>query len=174
MTQTFLEFINQNRPEDEKILLALRLYVAELTDDKIPSELRQDMVSGVTDASRVEPILAALKQDRGAQADAALCLFASQWQNPAEQERIVRAIKGANTKLPVIEAGLIALMAMYGMFLVTTGGRKSTKVRTIRNADGSIDSYEEVEYFAPTGPLDAVVALVRGRGNGAGEQKKQD
>jgi hypothetical protein len=74
-------------------------------------------------------------------------------------------------KLPIIETGLIAVMTMYAMFLVATGGRK-TRRRTIkRGNDGTYEESTEEEMWGPAGPLQAVVSLFTGGKAPAGQSK---
>jgi hypothetical protein len=156
---TFLDFLNERRPEEEKILVALRFYLAEVTDDKLPRELQEEMENAASDPHAVGDALAQLKKDRGAQARAAISFLADRWEDPAERLRIARAFDGAATKLPVIEAGLIAIVTMYGIFLMATDGRRK-KSRTIES--GKDGTYREVvveEMYSPMGPIKAVLQL---------------
>jgi hypothetical protein len=166
-TTSFAEFLNARRIDDEKILVALRYYVAELTDDKLPDELRADVVDQVGDAGRVDEALRRLSADRPAEVAAALAFFSAQWDDPAERERIARAFEGSGTKLPVIEAGLIAMVSMYGMFMIATLGRKSSRRTTRRGTDGSFEETVEEEWWGPTGPLRTLVDLMRPGGKSA-------
>jgi hypothetical protein len=164
---TFVEFLNKRRVSDEKTLVALRFYIAEVTDDRLPDEMRADIHAHVHDRARVDEALRRLATNRSAQAAAALDYFATRWEDEGEQERIERAFDAAGTKLPVIEAGIIAIVTMYAMFLGTTRGRKSRKRSVRHNADGSYEETTEEEMWGPTGPLQSVVALLKPAGKDA-------
>ena len=166
-TTSFAEFLNTRRIDDEKILVALRYYVAELTDDKLPDELRADIVDQVGDAARVDEAIRRLSTDRAAEVAAALAFFTAQWDDLAERERIARAFEGSGTKLPVIEAALIAMVSMYGMFMIATLGRKSITRTTRRGADGSFEETTEEIMWGPAEPLQALVNLIRPGGKSA-------
>jgi hypothetical protein len=159
--QSFVSFLHDRRPEDEKVLVALRFYLSEVTDDKLP--LRAEVEGSVGDARQVEAALARLEGDRAGQVQVALALLADRWEDPAERDRITRAFEGAATKLPVLEAGLVAIVTMYAMFLVATGGRRKTTRTVARRPDGHFEETVSEEMFGPTGPLHAVVSLVTGR-----------
>jgi hypothetical protein len=164
MTKTptsFAEFLNSCRADDEKILVALRYYVAEVTDDKLPGELRGEVVAHVGDAVRVEQAVQQLAKERSAEVAAALAFLSAQWNDPAERPRIVRGFEGSGTKLPVIESGLVAMVAMYGLFLYFTGGRKHVKRTVRRGPDDTFEDVVEEEMWGPTGPLKAVVDMLR-------------
>jgi hypothetical protein len=172
---SFLEFLNDRRPEDEKILVALRYYLAELTDDRLPRELLSDVEERVGARANLQAALAELEGDRAAQLRVTLEFLAERWEDPAERERIVRAFGGAATKLPVIEAGLIAMVVMYGMFLLATKNRRWVKRRFRRLPDGTFEETAEEEMFGPTEPLKALLALVRGwAGEKEGAVEKAD
>jgi hypothetical protein len=155
----FLDFLNEQRPEEEKILVALRFYVAEVTDDKLPRELQEEMASAASDVTAVESALAQLKKNRGAQVQAAIGFLSDRWEDPGERVRIARAFDGTETKLPVIEAGLIAIVGMYGMFLIATGGRNKV-IRTVeRGEDGTYREVVVEEMYSPMGPIGAILQL---------------
>jgi hypothetical protein len=162
-TPPFVDFLNDRRPETEKILVALRFYVSELTDDKLPHELREEMDASIDDRRTLDIPLRELERDRERQVQGALAFFSDRWEDPRERDRIIRAFDGAATKLPVIEAGLIAMTSMYAMYLLTTGGRKKSTSTIEHRADGSFVEKKTEEWFAPTGPLQAIVALFTGR-----------
>lgn len=167
-SQFFVEFLNASPREDEKILMALRFYLSEATDDKLPREMQAEVERAIGDEAQTEQALAQLKADRASQVSVALALLADRWEDPAEKERIVRAFGGASTKLPVVEAGLIAIMGMYGAYLIVTGGVRKRKSRVVRRPDGSFEETHEVEFYGSAGPLQSIVSLIKGGG------KKED
>lgn len=159
-TQTsFVHFLNTRSPNDEKILFALRFYVAEVTDDELPDQMREEMDAAAGDGTRVQQQFDRLSKDRAAQVSAALAYFSQQWEDPEERQRIERAFDAAGTKLPVVEVGLIAIVAMYSMFLVATRGRKKAIRKVTKKPDGTYEESIEEEMWEPTGPLQAVVSL---------------
>lgn len=160
--QSFVDFLNASPREDEKVLVALRFYLAELTNDKLPRELLHEVERSIGDEGKTEAAVARLKADRESQVQVALAFMADRWTEPVDRDRIVRAFGGASTKLPVIEAGLIAIVGMYAMYLVATGGVRKRTTRVVRRPDGSFEEKVEVEMFGPTGPLQSIVALFKG------------
>jgi hypothetical protein len=63
----------------------------------------------------------------------------------------------AKAKLPVIEVGILAIVAMYGMYLTVTGGVKKRVAE--RKKDGTYA--ETTEYASPEGPLGMVVKPIK-------------
>jgi hypothetical protein len=61
------------------------------------------------------------------------------------------AFEHAKASLPVVEVTILAVVAMYGLYLITTNGVSSITRTTRRNPDGSYEETEEVkvEPFAP-------------------------
>ena len=161
-SQSFADFLNARRPEDEKVLIALRFYLSEVTDDKLPRELIDEMESSSGGRRQVQAAIDQLERARGDQLRAALTFFANRWEDAGERDRITRAFDGAATKLPVIEAGLIAMITMYAMFLIATGGRRRVTRTVTRRPDGTFEEKTEEDMFGPSGPLKAIGSLFSG------------
>jgi hypothetical protein len=60
----------------------------------------------------------------------------------------------------LIEAAMLALVVMYSMYLLVTGGKSSTTRRICRKADGSCESEETVTYADPRSWIAGVIDLV--------------
>jgi hypothetical protein len=72
-------------------------------------------------------------------------------------KRIRRCFAEARQKLPVIETAIIAIAAMYGMYLIATGGKEMEKIE--RRKDGT---YVKTTKWVPAmGPLRAIVDLFK-------------
>ncbi|MBV8135579.1 MAG: hypothetical protein JO121_08070 [Deltaproteobacteria bacterium] len=154
---TFLEFLNEQQLDAMTIQQATRYYIAE-KQELPPTEMRKAIGApeDKLDAAQQE-----LEQDPQTLENACLATLSAGWQ---EDETIIRnAFAEAKTKLPVIEVAILAVVAMYGMYLAVTGGVKKKIVQ--RKPDGSYT--ETTEYYASQGPLGAIVNLVKGRGSGA-------
>jgi hypothetical protein len=160
--QSFAGFLNERRPEDEKVLVAMRFYMSEITDDKLPRELAGEMQEAIGHERQVHAALAQLEGNRAEQVHIALAFLAHRWEEPAERDRIIRAFDGAATKLLVVESGLIAMISMYAMFLIATGGRRKTTRTVVRKPDGRFEETVTEEMFGPSGPLQAIVSLFTG------------
>jgi hypothetical protein len=158
-SRSFIEFLNERRPEEEKILLALRFYLSESTEDKLPREMLGEIAESVGSASQLDAAVDELGKDPSAQVSIALELLAERWALPAEREKIERAFAAAATKLPVIEAALITVVSMYAMFLIANGGLRRRKRKIVRRQDGTFEDTIEEEFFSPLGPLQTVVSL---------------
>jgi hypothetical protein len=162
MEQSFAEFLSTKQADRDTIQQAARYYLAELTDDLDPEDMKQEMVEEAQDPGQVEPLLRTLEQDTASVEEASLLLLSAAWEDPNERERVKRAIEGAKRKLPVISTAILAIVAMYGMYLLATGGVKTSEKTSTRKADGSIETKEKKVYASPTEPLRAIVDLFPG------------
>jgi hypothetical protein len=162
MSDTFDEHIASRGADAETLVQAARYYLAEVTDDLSPDEMREAVSEEVGDEAAVEEALELLEADPAALAAASREVLATAWEDPGERPRVIAVLEEARAKLPVIELGILSITAMYGMWLLTTRGIKRVTEKT-RNADGS-ETAREIEYHAPDGPLRAVVELLKGGG----------
>jgi hypothetical protein len=159
MTRSLKQLLDERHVNSNTVQQAARYYLAERTDDLTPDEMRQQLVEATGDATAVDTVLSQLRQSPLLLENASLFLLASAWEEPDERERIDRIVNDAQGKLPVIEVGVIAIVAIYGMYLIATGSIKSTTRTTIRRPDRTLEETETVEYAGPQGPLSAIVKL---------------
>lgn len=157
--QSLAEYLSETQADRDTIQQAARYYLAEITDDLDPEEMRQELVQRAQDPERVDPLLHTLEQDTASVENGSLLLLSAAWADPSQRERVKSVLEEAKRKLPVIETAIMAIVAMYGMYLVETGGVTKSEERTIRKADGSIETVKTTEYAGPTGLLQAVASL---------------
>lgn len=154
---TFLEFLNEQQPDAITIQQATRYYVAE-KHGLPPTEMLKAIRAPKDELDAAQQ---QLEQDPPMLENACLATLSAGW---LEDDTLVRnAFAEAKMKLPVIEVAIVAVVAMYGMYLAVTGGVKKKVVQ--RNRDGSYK--ETTEYHAPQGPLGTVMNLVKRGGGGA-------
>src|SRR5262249_53086929 len=151
MSETFSEFLNRIQADSDSIQQAFRLHLSEHTDDPTREEMLAELRSAATSEGELERQLKALQQDPMALEQAALAYFEHAWDDDPQQPSIRAAFEHAKASLPVVEAALLAVVAMYGMYLIATDGVSSITRTTIRNPDGRYVEIEEkkVEPFAP-------------------------
>lgn len=144
-----------------RIEQAARFLVAQLADFKTPSEMFQDLAESGVNPADLERIQAKLTQDETLLNLAALDVVAAGWHNPEQRSLTQGAIDESGARLPVVEVVSIVAAVMYGMWLLTTRGQRRTS-RTVRHeADGTYVEVETTEWYDPTGPLRAVVDVLR-------------
>jgi hypothetical protein len=171
MSVGFDEHLGSLAADAETLVQAARYYLAEVTDDLSPDEMREAVSEDVGDEAAVEEALELLEDDPAALAAAAREILATAWEDPSERPRVIAVLDEARAKLPVIELGILSITAMYGMWLLTTRGVKRVKEKT-RNADGS-ETEREIDYYAPDGPLRAVVDLLKGGGRSDSRRRNE-
>lgn len=147
MNQTFPEFLNELQADPDVIQQALRMYISERTNDLTREEMLNELSGAVTNKEKLEQQLKELGKDPVALEQVALIYFERAWQDNAQQPSIRAAFKHAKGKLPVIETAILAVVVMYGMYLITTNG--VTEISIKRNADGSYEESKKREPFAP-------------------------
>ena len=153
---TFLEFLKEQQPDVTTIQQATRYYIAE-KHGLPPPKMRKAMAAP---QDKLDAAQHQLEQHPRALENACLATLSMGWD---DDETLIRnAFAEAKTKLPVIELAIVAVVAMYGMYLAVTGGVKKKVVQ--RTPDGSLK--ETIEYHAPQGPLGTVVNLFKGGGGG--------
>jgi hypothetical protein len=154
-----LDELIRSRADEDTIHQALRYYLAERLDDPPPSQMRTDLDRLFSDGSTAAGVLTRLEQNPRMLENAALITLSCAWED-GDQDRIRTALDDAKGKMPVIEIGLLALVAMYGLYLWRTKGIKRSERVISRGPDGSLEIREVTEYTGPNEALSAVVNLL--------------
>jgi hypothetical protein len=147
MKPSFVDFLNEMKAEPDMIQQAFRMYLSERTDDLTRSEMLAELRTSVSAPEELDGLLKQLERDPDALEQAAILYFERAWEEENQQAAIRAAFEHAKSRLPVVEMGILAVVAMYGMYLVATDG--VTEVKTRRKADGSYERTEKREPFAP-------------------------
>jgi hypothetical protein len=148
---TFDEFLKNTKADADTLQQALRMYLSEATGDLTPEEMRANLSKAVGDRRLLEEALAALATDSSLAETAARAYFEFAWADETRQPAIRAAVDHAKSKLPVVEAALIAMTAMYAMHLIATGGVVEESQKTETKSDGSSTRSKVLkrESFAP-------------------------
>jgi hypothetical protein len=160
MSDTFEGLLQEKRADGDVLMQAARYYVAERCDDPSNEQMMDQMVAEAAEADAVRAELSKLSNDPVRLELAAKAILNWAWADPLERPRVERALDAAKQKLPVIEVAILAMVALYGMYLIATEGKK--KVIEERDANGNLKKVT-TEYYPH--PLASVVDLFRG-GNG--------
>lgn len=147
MNETFTEFLNEMQADPDMIQQALRPYLSERTNDLTRTEMLTELHEAATSEEELDEILKQLEHHPDALEQAALVYFEQAWQDDVQKPAIRTAFKHAKGRLPVIEMAILAVVAMYGMYLIATEGVIEITVK--RNPDGSYERTERREPFAP-------------------------
>lgn len=160
MTQSFKDFLAEQRPDRDAIQQATRYYLAQRTEDLAEDEMKEKLVASASNEREAEEVIQRVAADTALAENLCLAFLSSAWdEGPTEVEKIRGAFRDAKAKLPIIVPILIAIVSMYGMWLIQTGGVKKT-VKTMRRLpDGTLEETETTEYYSATGPLSVVTKL---------------
>lgn len=128
MNEAFEKYLQSNDVDEDSLLEGLRTYLLEQTDYLAPEEMRAEMTEKSANANKMEQLLEQLANDSASLVGMAHIILGLAWYNPQQRELVIEAINSAKKKLPIIEIGIIAIIGMYGMYLIATGGvRDQTK-----------------------------------------------
>jgi hypothetical protein len=160
MSESLAQFLTDQQADATTVQHAVRYLVAELSGDLSRQEMRETVAEDVGEA-HADDALEALGSNSAVLLDADLAVLAALWEDDEQRERVRGAIIDAKDKLPVVETAIIVTAAMYGLYLVTTGGKKRSIRKVRRQPDGSWEESEEIDFHDPTGPLQAVGNMLR-------------
>jgi hypothetical protein len=160
MNETFTEFLNGMQADPDMIQQALRIYLSERTNDLTHKEMLTELGETVTSEEELDQLLKQLEHDPDALEQAALIHFEHAWEDEAQRPSIRAAFEYAKGRLPVIEMTILAVVAMYGMYLIATEGGL-TEITVKKNPDGS---YEKTEKREPFVPIVSAMARLFGKG----------
>lgn len=159
MTENLATFLEHIGADTDTIQQAARYYLAEQTDDLSYEDMRVEVMSAASDATEAEQLLQLLTVHSEYLEQGAMVILAAAWEEPNEAEFVRNALLDAKTKLPVIEAGILGIVVMYGMYLVATRNRKKDKRTIKRTAEGDFTETVETEYFPPGNPFSTLARL---------------
>ena len=169
MSSDFATILNGKNADADTLQQALRYYVAEKTSDATARQMRLELASALGGDEQLEAALEEFKRAPRSVEEVSLLVLSSAWEDPAQAPIVERSVDAAKEKLPVVEAGLLTLIAMYGMYLLATGGVAEHEKVTVLRDDGTFETKEKVKYFSAVGPLSTVFNLFRKRPAADGE-----
>ncbi|MFI7672149.1 hypothetical protein [Actinophytocola sp. NPDC049390] len=160
MTPSLADELNTRAVDTDGVHQAIRYYLAERLEDLPPEEMLEQMHEAAGE-DRVEVAHADLTRDPQLLESAALVVLSGAWADESEHDRLRAVLTETKGKLPVIEVGIIAVVVMYGMYLLATGGIKRSEKTTTRKPDGTFSEREKIEYADPSRPLSAIANIFR-------------
>ena len=163
MNSSLVDFLNEIKPTDEAIEVATRSFISEISDDALPEVLRHRLAESAGIGSGFEGTLIHLERSPKGRRDMCLIALAFAWEQSENRKKIRAAFQGTQLKLPVVESALLALVAMYGMYLVAMHLRdkpNTTVRRIVRKEDDSFEVTEEIVFDKPESPVSAFKAVV--------------
>src|SRR5262249_8117619 len=147
MNETFTEFLNEMQADPDMLHQAIRMRLSERTNDLTRKEMLTELRDAAISEEELDHLLKQLERDPDALEQAALVYFERAWENEAERPSIRAAFNYAKSQLPVVETAILAVVAMYGMYLIATNGVTDLTIK--KNSDGSYERVEKREPFVP-------------------------
>jgi len=139
---------------------AMRYFVAAQSGDLPPGRMRDELLAAGVDSDGVDRAVGLLQRDPALMEAAALAVLQAGWEDPARRDLAAGALGAAGAKLPVVEVALISIVAVYGLWLTATKGRRSHEHIVRRGRDGSWEESEKTEWYGPSGPLEAIADVI--------------
>jgi hypothetical protein len=161
MTESLLVFLESIDADADTIEQGARYYLAERTDDLPHHDMQAQILASALDPAQAQELLRLLAHRSDVLEQGALAVLSAAWEQPGQPELIRNALLDAKAKLPVIEAGILAIVVMYGLYLCATGGKKREKRVVERTEKGRLKETTEIEYYSATSPLTAITQLFR-------------
>lgn len=164
MSDSLQQFLDDQDADAAVLQHAVRYLVAELSDDRSPEDMLDELHARAGDAARVDELLALLRTDGAALLEVNRAMLEAAWADPETRELVRSAVVDAKAKLPVVEVGLIAIAAMYGLSMYMTKG-KAREIVVVREADGS-EQTTITEYQQPASAMGVVARVLDLLGRG--------
>ncbi len=159
MSDTLIDTLRAHGGDAATVPHAMRYYVSARAHDLPELEMRERLVRAGVDADDLSRSLDRLEHDAALLDSASLFILQDGLADEETRELAVGAIGASRSKLPIVEAGLIAIATVYGMWLVATKGKRSHQRVIRRGPDGSLEEIETTEWYGPSGPLQAIAGL---------------
>ena len=156
MSNALIDELRRTCSDPAMLPHAMRYFVSAQSGDLPPPRIHEDLLGAGLSPEQLDRAAELLQRDPVAMEAAALAVLQAGWAESGEREMIRGALGAAQAKLPVVEPGLIAIVAVYGLWLIATKGRRSHEHVIRRNADGSYEESETTEWFGPAAPLEAI------------------
>jgi hypothetical protein len=139
----------------------LRYYIAERAQDLPAEQQRRRVADFIGDEGKVDSAIRGLERDPAALEEVVLFVLSQAWEELGQAELIAGAASDAKAKLPVVETTILATVAMYGMYLLATGGIKQTKTTTVRGKNGRYSTSIATDYVGFAEPVKALATLLK-------------
>lgn len=156
MSDDFVTELQRSGIDPAVLPHAMQYFVAADSDYRPPSRMRDDLIAAGLDVDAIDQAAETLQRDPHLLEAACLAILQSGFADPASRPAAEGALAGAQTKLPVVEVSLVAIVAVYGMWLKTTKGHRTHETVIRRRGDGSWEQIEKTEWYGPAAPLEAI------------------
>src|SRR4051812_41100640 len=128
VNESFEEFLDRERPRTDTLVQAARFYLALRTDDRDTDE----MLTELRESARGDGLAEAL-DDLARNPEmlnyGAAAVLSNAWAEPGGPEQVRNAFYATRGKLPVVEASILAVSVMYGVYLlISRSVKRSTKI----------------------------------------------
>lgn len=153
---SLLDYLNDTRPSEEVIEAATVSFLSENSGDLPPQIMRVRLVEAFDNGTELQGILDRLQKSPYDRTRLCISYLESEWANSEMQIGIRAAFKGVAGKMPATESALLAIVAMYGMYLLANHVHGGTVTTYRKLEDGRWTEYKKVERSAPSTPVGVI------------------
>jgi hypothetical protein len=161
MTADLVDLLKQNGGDPDTVQQTVRLAMGVLTDDLPPEIMKTKLEEAVANPKLLDEQLQLLTSSPEALDETCLAVLSDLWESDADTVRT--ALSEAKADLPVIELTLLAVIAVYGMWLRRTGGVRRSQRVVRRLPNGTIEEETAVEFYDASAPLKAITSALNGQ-----------
>jgi len=159
MTDELEKVLRDSKATRETVLEVMKGTVAELSG-AAESEMRASLISAIgNDQFRI--FEEQFRKDPVALGDAAQLYLSNVWSDPVSRPVVRANIEAADENLALVETAILALVAMYAMYLLATKGVLEETVRETKKADGSAVAERTTTKVGFAEPVRALIGLLK-------------
>jgi hypothetical protein len=159
MTAELVDLLKQNGGDPDTVQQTVRLAMGVLTDDLPPEIMKTKLEGAVANPKLLDEQLQLLTSSPEALDETCLAVLSDLWESDADTVRT--ALAEAKADLPVVELALLAVIALYGMWLHKTGGVHISRNVVKRLPNGTIEEETAVEFYDASAPLKAITSALK-------------
>ncbi len=141
-----VQLLNVKQATPETLLEAMVTSVSQLSGDLSEAQMRSNVLDAGVSEDDFAHIRAEFERNPTLSGETALAWIAALSHDPEASDVLEAAINDADRNAVLLETTAVAVVAMYAMYLLATGGAKTTVRKIERKKDGSYVESEKIVY----------------------------
>jgi hypothetical protein len=157
-----VDVLNDHQATPETLLEAMTTSVYEYSGDKTRAEMLDDLQGSIGSKKRIQELLASVEANPELVHEAALAWISTASEDPKGHDVLVEAVENSDRNAVLLEGAALAVIALYALYLIKTGGKSSTTEMVERKPNGSYIKTKKVVYQSFSTPLRALFDALGG------------
>jgi hypothetical protein len=141
-----IDILNDRQVTQETLLEAMTTSVYECSGDKTRSEMLRDLEGAVGSKKAVDEMLASLEGNSELVHEAALAWLSAASGDSGKSNLVAEAIQNSDRNAVLLETTAVAVISLYALYLIATGGKANTAHTIEVKPDGTYVETEKVVY----------------------------